>query len=242
MLNRGAMESAQAIVPLVIDLVQPRSVIDVGCGTATWLSVLHRHGVEDVLGVDGSYVDPAQLLIPAQDFIAHDLSDPIQLARRFDLALSLEVAEHLPAASAPTLVKSLVDLAPVVLFSAAIPGQGGIHHVNERWPDYWAALFAEHGFIPVDAVRPRIWTNLAVEPWYAQNMLLFVSRDALSRFPALKAEAERNDRILTLVHPRIFELYRPDSSPPSARALIKQLPRAVWRSLRSARMSRQRPS
>jgi SAM-dependent methyltransferase len=232
----GAIRSARAIVPLVVDLVEPRSAIDVGCGTGAWLAVLVEHGIEDVVGVDGAYVDRAQLLIPPEKFVARDLSKPLAFDRRFDLALSLEVAEHLPAASAPTFVKALVELAPVVLFSAAIPGQGGLHHINERWPDYWASLFGEHGFEPVDAVRPRIWTNPRVEPWYAQNLLLFVSQDALTESRRLKAEADRNDRILALVHPRIFALYRPDSSPPAARDLVRQLRRAVWRTIRLAGM------
>ena len=213
-LGDGAMRSARAIVPLVVDLVAPRSVVDVGCGTGAWLSVLCENGVADIVGIDGSYIDPQQLLIPAEKFVAHDLSQPLAIDRRFDLALSLEVAEHLPKASASGFVATLVDLAPIVLFSAAIPGQGGVHHVNERWQDYWAGLFAEHEFTSVDAIRPRIWTNAEVEPWYAQNILLFASADALRRFPTLKAEADRGDRILTLVHPRIFAVYASDPSPP----------------------------
>ena len=191
MLHDGAMSSARVIVPIVIELVKPRSVVDVGCGTGAWLSVLMENGVADVVGVDGSYIDRARLVIPSESFVTHDLSKPLELDRRFDLALSLEVAEHLPRASAPRFIATLVGLAPIVLFSAAIPGQGGTDHVNERWPDYWASLFAEHGFTPVDAIRPRIWTNAEVEPWYAQNILMFASRDALAESPPLKAEANR---------------------------------------------------
>src|SRR5438067_13185059 len=102
----GAVQSARRIVPLVIELVRPRSVVDICCGTGGWLSVLIDHGVDDVVGVDGAYVDPARLLIPTERFIAHDLEKPLELSRRFELALSLEVAEHLPASSASVLVKS----------------------------------------------------------------------------------------------------------------------------------------
>jgi SAM-dependent methyltransferase len=233
-LAEGARSSARAIVPIVVELVEPRSVVDVGCGTGVWLSVLRESGIADVVGVDGSYVDPAQLLIPTERFVAHDLTKPLRLDRTFDLALSLEVGEHLPPASAPTLVETLVGLAPVVLFSAAIPGQGGTHHVNERWPDYWASLFAEHGFSPVDAIRRRIWTNADVQPWYAQNTLLFLSQDVLTQHSRLKDEADHDGRILTLVHPRIFAMYRPKSSLQTARELVRQLPSAARRSIRSA--------
>ena len=224
----GAVRSARAIVPLVIDLIHPRSVVDVGCGTGAWLSVVIDSGVDDVLGVDGAYVDPARLLIPAERFVAHDLETPLELGRRFELALSLEVAEHLPASSGSVHIKSLVDLAPVVLFSAAVPGQGGIGHVNEQWQDYWAGLFAEHNYVPVDAIRPVIWKRQEVEPWYAQNVLLYVARDVLAQFPRLEAEAGRNDRLLRVVHPEIFAIYRPAPVPGTA-DLIRELARALRR-------------
>src|SRR5215469_304150 len=154
----GSRRSAGAVVPLVMRLLAPVSVCDVGCGIGTWLSVFQEHGVRSILGIDGAHVALEMLQIPPDDFRTSDLALPLELDRRFDLAISLEVAEHLPEASAAGFVKSLTAIAPVVLFSAAVPGQGGTGHINEQWQDYWADLFAREGFVPVDAIRPAIWT------------------------------------------------------------------------------------
>src|SRR6266568_3782288 len=108
------LQSARQVVPIVMSLVKPRRVIDVGCGTGVWLSVFREHGVEDVLGIDGAYVDLATLKIPRERFLSFDLSKPIDLDGKFDLAVSLEVAEHLPASSAAAFVESLTKLSPLV--------------------------------------------------------------------------------------------------------------------------------
>ncbi|MGH9343269.1 MAG: methyltransferase domain-containing protein, partial [Terriglobia bacterium] len=168
----GSLKSAQEVIPIVLEFVQPKRVVELGCGIAPWLSVLKSCGVEDVLGVDGDYVDRKELLIPADRFLAFNLEQPFQTERDFDLAISLEVAEHLPRSCAEPFVESLTKLAPVVLFSAAIPFQGGTHHVNEQWPDFWADIFRTHDYVTIDCLRKRIWQNENVEWWYAQNILI----------------------------------------------------------------------
>lgn len=201
----GSRQSAEVIVPLVLELVPARSVVDVGCGIGTWLAAFENHGVKEILGVDGDYVDQQQLQIPSDRYIAADVSRPLHLGRRFDLAVSAEVGEHLPADSADTFVASLTQLAPVVLFSAAIPFQQGTQHVNEQWPEYWAEHFQNHGYVPVDAIRAQVWQDDRVEWWYAQNVLLYVRREDLPRYPALQQAFERTDpHRLTLVHPRNY--------------------------------------
>ena len=198
----GSRQSAAKIVPLITQAIQPRAVVDVGCGVGTWLAVFAEQGVTDTLGIDGSYVDPALLEIPRERFLAHDLTTPIRLERRFDLVLCLEVAEHLPAEHAPTLIDSLVGLGPVVLFSAAIPFQGGTHHVNEQWPAYWAHHFAARGYVPVDYLRRKIWQVPGIEWWYAQNILIYIERDHLAANSLLQQEAENTGSTpLSLVHP-----------------------------------------
>jgi SAM-dependent methyltransferase len=202
-IHPGAYRSAQEVVPLVLELLRPRSLIDVGCGVGSWLVAFREHGVTDVLGVDGAYLDLDLLQIPREQFLAHDLERPLKLGRRFDLAVSLEVAEHLPAEHAATLVASLVGLAPVVLFSAAVPLQGGTHHVNEQWPGYWVSLFERHGYLVIDCLRDKVWSNDRVEWWYAQNMLFFCSPEALDNSSALKNElAPVRPEGLARVHPK----------------------------------------
>jgi SAM-dependent methyltransferase len=211
-LREGARRSARVIVPLIVDRVRPRSVVDVGCGLGTWLAVFLENGIADVVGVDGDYVDRARLEIPPESFLPRDLSRALHLDRTFDLAVSLEVAEHLPAECAATFVDSLTTLSPFVVFSAAIPFQGGTNHVNEQWPDYWAALFEERGFAPVDCIRREVWSNEAVEWWYAQNILLFVDERRLAVPPDAGMPFQRTPRgELALVHPRQY-LWQVDSA------------------------------
>jgi SAM-dependent methyltransferase len=203
--REGARKSARAIVPMVMEWVRPRSVVDVGCGTGTWLSSFREFGVEEIFGVDGPDALQSRLEIAPSQFLAFDLGTPLRIARQFDLVVSLEVAEHLPAECAGLFVESLTRLGPVVLFSAAIPFQGGTHHVNEQWPAYWAKHFGGHGYVPFDCLRRRIWQNEAVEWWYAQNILLFGKEERIAEYPALMRERETSSATpMSLVHPKRY--------------------------------------
>ena len=201
----GSRKSAEEIVPLLLRLLRPRRVVDVGCGTGGWLAVFRALGVEDVLGVDGPWADRKKLEIPKGRFRVFDLKKPLRLGRRFDLVLSLEVAQHLPERCAQAFVSSLTGLGPAVLFSAAIPFQGGIGHVNEQWPEYWVEHFAREGYVPIDCVRKRVWGNPHVEWWFAQNTLLFAEKGYVERRPLLRRECEATCAgQLALVHPRPY--------------------------------------
>ena len=213
--NVSARAAAERYVPLLVQQLSPTSVLDVGCGQGAWLAVWQQHGVDDVLGVDGSYIDRARLLFAPERFYAHDLSLPFDLGRRFDLVECLEVAEHLPEGSAAILVDSLVRHGEVIVFSAAPPGQGGHDHVNERSYEYWRALFRQRGYVVADYLRPRVLADARVDPWYRYNTLLYLSRDAVPRLAAeLRASLIPDDRPV------------PDVSPLSYR-LRKQLVRAL---------------
>lgn len=202
----GSRRSAKAIVPLIMDWVAPTSVLDLGCGMGDWLAVFKEAGVREVCGVDGDYVLDEHLAIPRDDFRVHDLASPYLSDRRYTLAISLEVAEHLPQDSAGWLVRSLTDAAPLVLFSAAIPNQPGKAHINCQWPDYWADLFDERGYVAIDALRLRLWNDSRVDWWYRQNTLFYASASELDCWPNLKALYNPNlPRPLSLVHPEMFQ-------------------------------------
>jgi len=230
-LGGSAPGSAAEVIPIVREFIDPQSVVDVGCGAGGWLAEFTRLGVRDVFGLDGPWVKPSQLLIPQDRFQVADLTEPIRFGRRFDLVINLEVAEHLPSDRAETLVGSLVGLGDVILFSAAIPFQGGQNHVNEQWPDYWAQLFAKHGFSFVDCLRARIWTNQAVEWWYVQNIFLVV-RDSQLGLNLRLAEAARENagRPLSVVHPRSY--VQSAARAKSPRELVLATLGAIKRSLR----------
>lgn len=172
----GSMLSARNVIPEVLKAFQVRSVLDVGCGIGTWLCEFDRLGVKNYLGIDGEYVDQRQLLIPGDRFKSANLENPFDFGR-FDLVCSMEVAEHLSESAADGFVRSLVNAAPVVLFSAAIPRQGGTDHINEQWQSYWAAKFFERGYVALDFIRPLIKSNHDVAFWYRQNTLVYCRPD-----------------------------------------------------------------
>jgi SAM-dependent methyltransferase len=221
----GVTSSARRIVPLIMSRFAPASVVDVGCGIGEWASVFSECGVSRIVGIDGDHIPRDMLLIPRDCFIAQDLTRPLLLRDRFDLAVCLEVAEHLPPSCADQLVGDLVHLAPTVLFSAAIPHQGGVQHVNERWQSYWAQRFARWGYEPVDVVRPAVWEDFDVMPWYAQNMLIYARREVIER---VGGGSLRASLMLDVVAPRFYLYQRPFiERRPTIKAAVRDLLVAV---------------
>lgn len=166
--------AAEQVVPILMNMFSPKSVLDVGCGTGTWIQVFNTvPEIQEAHGIDGHHIDMTKLVIPETQFSKHDLSKPLQLNRQFDLVISLEVAEHLPPTSADDFVQSLVHHGETIVFSAAVPGQGGYNHIHEQWPSYWIKQFARHGYQAYDILRPIIWNNKEVDPWYKQNVLVY---------------------------------------------------------------------
>jgi SAM-dependent methyltransferase len=205
-IRQSARSSARVVAPLVFDLVRPRSVIDVGCGTGKWLSVFAAIGAEQILGLEQPGFNRSLLSVPPEVVVEHDLSHPYRPVRRFDLAVSLEVAEHLPPERAETFVEDLTILAPVVLFSAAVPGQADpkTHgHLNERWQSFWAELFAERDYHVVDCIRPATWEDGRVDFWYAQNTILYVASERIATDKHLERTKESQVFPLSVVNPRM---------------------------------------
>lgn len=200
----GSLESARQIVPVLMDLIGCRSVVDVGCGSGNWLAAFRENGVKDVRGIDGSYVNRDKLAIPQENFVTADLREPLQADRAFDLAMSVEVAEHLPTSGNEAFIDLLTSFSPVVLFSAAVPFQEGTSHVNEQWLEYWVELFRRRGYLPIDCIRPIFWNNPQVEWWYSQNIVLYVSEKHLANYPRLDQVPKSTMSPVTWVHPRLL--------------------------------------
>lgn len=194
--NSGA---AEEVLPILFEVYKPSSILDVGCGLGNWIQVAKKMGVNDVIGVDGAYVNRSLLKINAEEFVEKNLTESFNLDRKFDLSICLEVAEHLPHSSANGLIQSLTSHADVILFSAALPGQGGQNHINEQWPKYWQKIFLNYDFEMIDFFRDKIWENQKIERWYRQNLFLVVRKGH-----ALALHG--NNEALALIHPELFEV------------------------------------
>lgn len=194
--------AAREIVPFVINLLNPKSVVDVGCGIGTWLKVFEDNDIFDLIGIDGYYVDKKGLKIKSNLFVEHDLETFYSSKRNFDLAISLEVAEHLKVESADVFIRTLTNLSDTVIFSAAISNQGGQNHLNEREPMYWIEKFEKEGFNCCDILRPVFWNNEKVDFWYRQNIFLFTKDTVLSN------RLKSFDSFLNahLVHPELLKI------------------------------------
>ena len=174
-IDAGSRRSARAVAGLLLPEFAIASLLDVGAGHGAWAAEWLAAGVSEVLAVDGDYVRADQLAVPAKNFRAHDLATPLDLGRRFDLVQTLEVAEHLPHNQADLLVDNLVRHGDVILFSAAVPHQGGEHHVNEQPPEYWRKKFLARGYQVFDFVRPRLAGRSEVMPWYRFNSYIYAN-------------------------------------------------------------------
>jgi SAM-dependent methyltransferase len=190
-------KSAEEILPFVISNFNPASILDVGCGLGSWLSVAKKLGVSDITGIDGWYVDTSKLYISKDQFIKEDLTKAFDLNRQYDLLICLEVAEHIDEQYADIFIASLVKHSKVILFSAAIPEQVGENHVNEQYPGYWQKKFQQHGFEYYDIMRNRFWENDNINWWYKQNMFIVAHKDAHLKFDVC-------EKIYTHVHPQLY--------------------------------------
>lgn len=158
------------------------TVIDFGAGVGAWLNGAHKHGARKLLGIEGEWVRNMRVegLGAPVEYLHGDLNDGGLLAslgkeERFDLAICVEVAEHVLPERSLQLVHALCQSAPTVVFGGALPRQWGNGHINCRSHRFWADIFASHGYRLVDFFRPYFWFHRHVPHWYAQNTFLFVS-------------------------------------------------------------------
>lgn len=172
--------SAKEVVPIVTKILNPKSVVDLGCGSGTWIKAFDEEGVKKVLGIDFHNV---KTIIPKNKFLRHDLRTPLNIKGRFDLAMSLEVAEHIETRYSDIFVNNLVKLSDTILFGAATPKQEGENHINEQWHNFWVDKFEKHGYVAIDLIRPKIIFNDKISYDYRQNQILFVKESLLKKNP-----------------------------------------------------------
>jgi hypothetical protein len=198
-IDAGSRRSAQAVSALLLPEMKIASLLDIGAGHGAWAAEWMAAGVKNVLAVDGDYVKRDQLAIPAKNFRAHDLGTTLDLAKKFDLVQTLEVAEHLPHEKAELFVDNLARHGDVILFSAAVPHQGGEHHVNEQPPEYWRRKMKARGYDVFDFIRPALADRGDVMAWYRFNTYLYANAAGQQRLSkSILATAVADDEPLQI--------------------------------------------
>lgn len=204
--NAHNLRAPEIIVPIICKVLKPKSVIDIGCGIGTFLYAFKNEGINDLLGIDGEWVNKEQFskFAPLDILQIHNLEHKITLSKRYDLAINLEVAEHLDEIFAETHIKNLVSFSDIILFSAAIPGQIGQNHKNEQWLDYWESIFNKFDYSIHDVIRPIFWNNKNIARWYKQNMVLVIKNG--TNIDLKGFEEYQTQKTLNYVHPEYFLL------------------------------------
>jgi len=171
----GSYQSAKVILGILFKSIKVRSIVDVGCGVGTWLRAAKELGCKECLGIEGDWVVNEIRQKNGIKIKTQNLENKIQVSKKYDLAISMEVAEHLNPQRAESFIRDLCRCSDIVLFSAAVPGQGGINHLNERPISFWGKIFLDHQYIPFDILRPLLVKNLNLQTWYRCNTILYIS-------------------------------------------------------------------
>jgi SAM-dependent methyltransferase len=202
----GSLASARVVLGHMIEYLRPLSVVDVGCGRGSWLAAWAELGVPTLVGIDGPWNKQDRMVHPAIQFRQADLERPLPDCERFDLAMSIEVVEHLSPTAGEAVVDSLTRMADAVVFSAAFPGQGGTNHIHERYHSHWGGLFRARGFRVYDLFRPRLWADERVMPWHRANVFLYLRAGHSLTSAGLPEIAELS--FMDCVHPWLYERWR----------------------------------
>jgi hypothetical protein len=197
----GSINSAKIVLPKMLEVLPKiNSAVDFGCGLGAWLSVLNKLGVNEIKGYDGPWINKDRLLIPKESFTEIEFDREFDVDKRYDLAISVEVAEHILPKFAERFIETLCKASDIILFSAAIPLQGGTEHINEQWPEYWVNIFEKNNYVVMDFLRSQIWNEKSVEYWYKQNILVFIKKSISE-----KIKIVGYSRLpLSLVHPQCY--------------------------------------
>ena len=205
--------SALVVLGHVFDVFCPKKIVDFGCGVGAWLKAaaeIHsKKGMDDCeyVGLDGDWGEKKNMIPDCVDFRGIDLENISPLDKKYDMAISVEVAEHLPESCARKFVSTICNSADVILFGAAIPGQGGVNHINEQYQSYWMSLFCEKGFKCIDLIRPAYFDDERIGVAYRQNLLLYVKEGSPGSV-AFDGFNEVNKNLLDIVHPIVLDRVR----------------------------------
>lgn len=206
----GSYLSAKYLIGHLLTVFKPKSVVDMGCGKGMWLQVFGENGIDSLMGIDGFCVNKAATVNKPILFLTMDLNQPIFIQnKKFDLAISLEVAEHLEEKSAQIFIENLISLSDVIMFSAAYTKQGGDRHLNEQKHTYWANIFIKHNYFPYDFFRPFAWGNNNIDFWYQQNSFLYIKNtsEVNNIFNEKGFYPLKNIEFMNCIHPKLYEYH-----------------------------------
>lgn len=200
-------ESACLFMPHVMKYCNnPKSVIDLGCGVGTWLKAFKEFGVNNIKGIDGNTIDEKFLYVDRK-FISIENLEKLNLntGKKYDLATSLEVAEHLSEVCSENFLDVLCSYSDNILFSAALPYQGGINHINEQPPEYWYNKFIKRGYYCFDILRKEFLNNTNL-PYgcYAQNAFIYTKNPEYLKSLGFEPETKAP---MYFYHPWYVETY-----------------------------------
>ena len=195
-----------------------------GSGIGLWGSYFLKHEI-DYLALDGDWIEEEKLLIPKDMFRKVDLTKKLDLDQMYDIVLCLEVAEHIDNKFSDTFVDNITRHGETIIFSAAIPGQGGFRHVNEQFQSYWIKKFEDRGYMFLDVLRPLIWMNQNVRYYYQQNIMTFIKfqhYQDMGGWSYFKEHLSEN-AMTSVVHPELYQYWR-DPKNYSMKGIIKNIP------------------
>ena len=220
--------SAHVVVSLLKLILEVRSVLDVGCGDGRWLACFKSSGVPSIYGVDGEWTDQDHLLIDKEEFTVTDLSKSFDLGKRFDIAISLEVAEHVDAECSALFVENLTKHSDMVLFGAAIPFQAASGTSTSAGNPTGLRYSKLRAINASDPFRSQIWQRRDVSVWYRQNMLVYIKRersDLISQVEKYLRAYHISEMPIDIVHPERYQLIA-SYSQIAFKPLMRKLPAA----------------
>jgi hypothetical protein len=197
--------NAKEVIPVLLNLFdKPKSVVDLGGGMGGWCKVFEEYGINNVVCIDHPSIPMDGLLIAKEKFIPCDFERDNPPIIKSDLAISIEFAEHVKERHSNRIVKYLTSCSKIILFSAAVPGQGGLGHINEQWPTFWADKFLSESYHYLDILRPHLIENNLISYYLRQNLFLVVKEEFVNKIK-LSHSFNFNINEWTLIHRNILE-------------------------------------
>lgn len=209
---QGRKVNARKVLKTVFRILGvPPSFLDIGGGAGSWCTAAKGLGVQHVRLVDAC---PPNQVIPEltqEEQIQANLEDGIPYLGKFDLVICIEVIKHLSESAASSLLKQMTSCTNFILFSAAIPGQGGIGHINERLHDYWHEKFSELEFEKYDVIRPMLISRPDISSIHRQNLFIYARKGCdhmLADLPSICEDMEliRTEHLISLYHEKPIDL------------------------------------